>query len=204
MQQELITRLMAPRQVEALLAENQGRNVPARFLGQRQQGAVTVQFHTWLKAIIRNVVYEFVRSRKRRRAAPLWEIAPEELMKLESSLTAILDRQWLKDTLFRAACELQRESATARTKGARRLFALLVRTSILREPAQDIATSLGVDRTTVSGLIARSRARFVELACQAARIDDSSELRAQIERAPEVLVEAIRGAAMSVKFPGVA
>jgi hypothetical protein len=134
---------------------------------------------------------------------PLDEIAPETLTELESSLTALLDRHWLKDTLCRAASELHRESEQARTKGARRLFMVLVRTTLLRESASEIAKSCGVDRTTVSELVARSRTRFVELACQAAKIDDPRELRQQIEGSPEVLIEAIRDAARHAKFPGI-
>lgn len=203
MLQELLARLVTPRRDVTLPSDEGAKNVPARFLTQRRSGIVTAQFHTWLKAIIKNVVYEFVRSRKRRQTVRLDQIAPEKLTELESSLTVLLDRHWLRDTLCRAAGDLHRESAAARTKGARRLFVVLVRTTILRESASEIAASCGIDRTTVSELVGRARTRFVELACQAAKIDDPIELRTQIERTPEVLLDALREAAIQAKFPGI-
>lgn len=203
MLQEIVTRLVTPRHDTTSQVEFRGKNIPARFLAQRQSGIITVQFHTWLKAIIKNVVNESVRSRKKHRSLRFDQIVPEKLTELESSLTALLDRHWLKETLCRAARELALESTSARTKGARRLFAVLVRTSVLQEPANEIAKSYSIDRTTVSDLVARSRARFVELACQAAKIDDPSELRTQIERTPEVLLESLRIVALESHFPGI-
>lgn len=203
MLQELLARLVTPRTGGKPAQPPGAQNIPARFLAQRQTGIITAQFHTWLKAIIKNVVQEFGRSRRRRRSVSLDQIAPEELSILESSVTALLDRHWLKETLCRAARELNRESQSARTKGARRLFAVFVRTSLLRESPSDIARDYGVDRTTISDLVARSRARFVELACLATRIEDPSELRAQIERTPVVLLESLRAVAVEVNFPGV-
>lgn len=187
--QELFLRLMQEGTSRGEAAGARG-NLPGRFLDTRARGLATARFRTVLKKVIRNLLLEHLRL-KRRDARP-GPAVPEPWV--EDSVSLSVDRHWLAHCLSRAACRLREQSAQARTRGEQRLYRVLYLTAVEAREQAAIAREMGVDRTTVAGLLGRVRRRFVRILGEVTGVDDAEELRGRVAAAPELFVAALAAA----------
>ena len=166
-------------------------NVPARFLKYRELTLRSARFRTVLKSVVRHLILEYFRSRKRLPRQLGENAEPGSETAIEESVSGTIDRQWLAECLLESAAQLQDESAQARTRGKRRLFDVLVRTTVHKESAAEIADRWQLDRTTVAELVTRSRGRFVELLRKSTEIEEVAELKQMVVRSAQLVVEAL-------------
>ena len=155
-------------------------NLAGRYLKFRELPLRSARFRTYLKDVIRNLVLEALRSR-RRRPKPLSDQVESFLEPwFEQSISQSLDRQWIAGCLVEAAWCLWSESARARTRGQRRLFEVLYLFTVEDRTPADIARQFGLDRTTISGLLTDAKARFMVHLQKAAAIAAVEELRGAV------------------------
>jgi len=167
-------------------------NIPGRFLQYREISLRSAKFRTVLKSVVRNLILEYFRDR-RRRPKPFAESEAAELVSaVDQSVARSVQRQWLSECLLEAASRLQSQSRLAKTRGKRRLFTVLYRSTVGKEPAEEIADDLHVDRTTISGLLSQARRRFVKLLQEETEIEDSAELKHLVMQSPELVIEALK------------
>lgn len=162
-------------------------NLPAKYLKYRELLPDSARFRTYLKGVIKNLVLEEIRRRRRRPRS----LEDEDLVAIDASATVDLDRRWIEECLTEAAHYLRKECEAARTRGQRRLFTVLFRSIVKREPAAKIAQEFGVDRTTIADLLGRARQRFVEILQQITGVTGSSDLKKLLAEAPEALNTAL-------------
>jgi len=186
--QELTLRLMRDGQFKQTLAEEGHGNLPGRYLQYRAAGLPSARFRTYLKRVIQHLILEHLRQRRREPQAPGGDAEWEPWV--ESSVASSVDRQWVACCLVRAAARLQVESQTARTRGQRRLFAVLHRATVDGWPPARIADELGLERSTVADLLTRARQRFVQLLQQVTGISSRDELKSHVAAVPDELVRA--------------
>jgi hypothetical protein len=138
-----------------------------------------------LKQTILNVLREALRARARR---PIdlndkqWDWCEPVV---NQSLSSYDDRAKLINYLVQAAAAFQQECLGSRTQGRRRLFDILRRTVVQGESAARIGTQLGLDRTSVSDLLAQARVRFLEIWQEVSGDADGRELKRLLRREPE-------------------
>ena len=147
-----------------------------------------------MKSVIQNLVLEQVRQRQRRPQSLAAESSPKIELWLEEAVSEVIDRQWLAECLLVAARELREESARARTRGKRRMFDLLYRSTTLRQAAAPIAREYGVERSVIAEMLPQARQRFLKLLSQVTEIDSEDELQRQVARVPESLLDAFEQA----------
>ncbi len=198
--QELMLRLMRDgrfrREVRSLFgqggaAEGFRGNLVSRFLKYRELPLLSARFRTFLKGVVRNLVYEAVRKARRRPRQltdSRWEVLEPSL---EESWASSLDRTWVSDCLATAAWRLRMECQSARTRGQKRLFDLLYLSTVKDQSPGKIAADYGVDRTTVAALLAAARKRFAILLGQLTGIDSAAELKKLLEGRTKDLTEAL-------------
>ncbi len=169
-------------------------NLPKRYLEHRRLFDTTARFRTYLKSVIEHLVLERLRE-KRRLPQPVSSL---ERKAVDPAITevvfATIDRPWLRECCDNAVRRLRQESDAAPTRGRRRLFGVLYGTLVKRKTSRQLALELGVDRTTVSQLLAQARRRFIELLHEATGLDDANELKHLLAAAPDVLAESLTAA----------
>jgi DNA-directed RNA polymerase specialized sigma24 family protein len=138
-------------------------NLPARYLIYTRTVGKSARFRTYLKAVILNVVREAVRQRSKRPLALSEPLQSQFEPAVEAAVDQALDAQWFRECLVSAARQLRVESTHARTKARRRMFDVLYHTLVERTRQTALAEKLGVDRSTLSGILKLSRERFVAL-----------------------------------------
>lgn len=203
--QELTLRLVREGKSRTIrLADHQGEaavelrgNLPERYLSYRRLYRRTVRFRTYLKSVVKNIVLE--RARELRRSPRL--IPEIELQAVDSWIGDVVslsvDRPWLQGCFAEAVWRLKHESETARTRGKRRLFSVLYGSLVERKSSAQLGAALGIDRTTVSQLLADGRARLIELLQESTGLKDVVELKQQVILAPDLLADALRSAGQS-------
>jgi len=161
-------------------------NLPGRYLEYRKTFQRSARFRTYLKRAIGNLVVEFLR-RKQRDPRPVGEETFEGIEPwIEESISVSLDRRWAVDCLEEAARQLRVESDRARTRAERRLFGILCLATVEGMSPEQIADHYQLNRSTISPLLKKARARFVEL-LQEATGCDLPELRGLLGRHVEDL-----------------
>lgn len=169
-------------------------NLAAKYLKYRSLPVPAVRFRTFLQSVIRNLVREAAR-RRRREGPRLLEDQLEQIQPcIEESVSRFIDEQWLLDRLRLAAQRLKEESDAARTRGQRRLFQVLCLSAADGVSEEAMARTFGVHRTTIASSLTRSRARFVALMEELIGSENLDELRTLAARHPTALAEALRAA----------
>lgn len=168
-------------------------NVPAKYLYTKRLGLASAKFRTYLKSVIRRIVLEWVRT-SRTAMQQRFEDQSDFEKWLDESVGESLDRNWIIACLERAACILAAESRAARTKGARRAFALLYFSSVKHLSDTQLAERFGVHRATVAGIVKTARQRFIRLLEQESSISDRAYLRRVVAGVPGSLVSALQRA----------
>lgn len=198
--QELMVRLIRHSrfkpQLRAILAQQQQDpdfrgNLPQRYLKARELPFRTARFRTYLKEVIRNLVLEAIRARRRQPLA-LAEVDEADLAPwIEGSISRSLDLQWIARCLDEAAGAFWQESARSRTRGKRRLFEMLCLFTLEGQSAAEIAPRFGLDRTTASSLLSEAKARFILQLQRVTGMSDALELKALLADATEQIKAAL-------------
>jgi len=163
-------------------------NVPGKFLKYREVTLRSARFRTVVKGVVRNLILEYFRKRKR--SAKQFTKAMIESV-VEQSVSESADHHWLGECMLEAAAQLQQESTSAATRGKQRFFSILFRSTVRNESPGAIAADLGLDRTTVSDLLARARGRFVRLLQGETEVEDLRRLQEMVAQVPEMLIDAL-------------
>ncbi len=195
--QELVVRLLREGRLNKVRSPKNDRrevfraNIPGKYLKYRELSLQSARFRTVLKSVIRNLLLESLRERRKRPRSigsadgGVFEPAISE------SVAAHVDRQWIAESLYESARRLAAESDAASTRGKRRLFDVLVRATVRQESSAEIARSYAVDRTTIADLLAQARARFVQILREVSGLDDAKALQSAVLKHPELLIEAL-------------
>jgi DNA-directed RNA polymerase specialized sigma24 family protein len=201
--QELVLRLMQQGRLNSSPGAKSGTaakqrysgNVAAKYLIYRELSAESARFRTVIKSVIRNLILEHLRRKRRGpRQADAQELAQLGGW-IDQTISSSVDRHWVAQSLREAAERLKRECDASKTRGSKRLFTVLARSVVEREPAAAIAAALKLDRTTVSELLSRARERFVQILEQVAGVEDYVDLKRLVATVPEMYIEAVRLAA---------
>ena len=195
--QELLLRLMRPGRIKHATGQDNDQalplgNLPARYLLGKQLGISDARFRTYLKITVVNLVREHLRwqRRRRERQAPMeWD---ELIPAIEQSITLSLDRQRVAAAILQAASDLRDESRSATTKAHRRQYAVLQATIAFGQSPEEIATGLGLSRSTVTGIMTAARARFIEILRARTGMPGRSELKQMLHHHAADLVSAFQ------------
>lgn len=171
-------------------------NLAGRYLEFRQMSPEkAVPFRNYLKLVIRNILRERVRQRMTKPRS-LSELPPENLaLAFEDAISDSVERWWIRGCFDAAARRLLEASRQAPTSGERRLFDVFCQNALHGLSATEIAVQLGLDRSTVSDLLSRSRRRFVRYLSEATGISDLEELKEYSASFPEGFLDALESAA---------
>lgn len=177
--------------------EGPGRaNLPGRYLLYRQlRPDQAARFRTFLKRVIRNILLENQR-RIRRLPRSLGAVAETEGLEpwVDDSVGESVERWWVGQCMAEAARRLAEEANQARTRGEKRLFEILRRAVVDGASPTTLATTMDLDRSTVSELLGRARHRFLAHLQAVSGIEDLAELKTRMAAAPETLLDAMTAA----------
>jgi RNA polymerase sigma factor (sigma-70 family) len=166
-------------------------NLPGRYLKYRELRLDSSRFRTYLRGVIRNLVCEAIRAaarQPRQLDQRQWDVVEPFV---EESISRSLQQSWLRQCLEEAAWQLHLLSSKARTRGRQRLFRILYLSTVAGQSTGEMAQEMGVDRTTVSGLLREARGRFAARLARIAGIHDQTELRDLLAKEPDQLSAAL-------------
>lgn len=169
-------------------------NLPARYLAMEKTPLGSVRFRTYLKAVVRNIVLEFIRAKSKQPEPLEVNNMLQHQIWIDRSVTLSIDRHWIVMSLETAARRLRAESNSAKTKGKRRWFDILYNSVVSGMTQEAIAQKLGLDASTVSELTKDARTHFVALLHDTTGIQDLVELKDTVARAPHALRSAFENA----------
>jgi RNA polymerase sigma factor (sigma-70 family) len=198
--QELMVRLLRDagfsRRVRGMLASLEQDpdflgNLPERYLKFRGLPLNSARFRTYLKDVIKNLVFESLRK-ARHQPRQLSESEQDSLKpRIEDSISLSVDRCFLSGAFQCAATRFRRECAAATTRARRRLFEILYMVEVEGRSISAVARKYGLDRSTISSLLKDSRARLAFLLRECTGVDDPAELKALVARNMEELTAAL-------------
>jgi DNA-directed RNA polymerase specialized sigma24 family protein len=189
--QELLLRFVRPGQIKGAAIKKALKNVapanlPGRYLQGQQRGLPQARFRTYLQNAIIHLVREHLRASARRGRGQLDELLPC----IEQSVTRSLEKEGTARVLAAAAASLRAESQSATTKAHRRQYAVLHATIVCRESAHEIAARMQLARSTVAGILAAARTRWLAILAKQLGPAGLAELREVLKRDPTPLTSA--------------
>jgi hypothetical protein len=185
--------------LRGLNANSQFRgNIPAKYLHARQSNIMTARFRTYLKAVIKRLIFEHLR---RRIPIPRYVDNIEAHVDgiLEESIDRSIDRHLVISCLDTVAHSLAVESLEASTKARQRMFSAIYYSIVKRFTHEDLAVHFHIDRTTAAGLLKAARQRFVALLVDATGIDDREYLHRILAKDPAALVKSLKKVESSMR-----
>lgn len=166
-------------------------NMPARYLRFRESSLRSAKFRNYLKRAIRLLVAEQLRRSKRQSAAARAACENDLPRWVNESVSRSLDRRWALACLEEAVTRFSRECAAARTRGRRRLFAVLYLNTVVEQSHDTIAKAYGVHRTTVVKLLAEARERLVLHLREVSGLEELEYLRELLGEVPDAIKRAL-------------
>ena len=195
--QELIVRLLREGRLNRVREPRKKRrevfraNIPAKYLKYRDLSLRTARFRTVLKSVIRNLLLESLRGRRKfPKTIGTFDGAAFEPV-VSESVALHVDRQWVGESLFEAARRLAAESAAATTRGKKRMFGIFFQATVQGKSSALIAKKYGVDRTTIADLLSQARTRFTQILREVSGRDDLNQIEKAVIKHPELMIEAL-------------
>jgi len=198
--QEFVTRLVSDSgfgpDIRRLLEEAQQDpalhgNLAFRYLVSRAICSPSARFRTVLKAVIRNVILEASRIRRRFPQAQPQEELERRGAWIEHSVDTWLDRQWAADRIVSAMRDFCQACRVAPTRARRRLFEVLYWASKPGESATSVAQRYGLDPSTIADNIRDARLQLADHLQRATGIRNYDELASLLRRYADVLSNAL-------------